>query len=324
MLAVALFSILLIAVVYLAGPRVSLDTDFTLPVLPPDLDNYLHQSEGGCNDIAEGAEKTIHWANSETKEKTPFAFVYFHGFSATRQESMPVPEQIAEHFNSNIFYTRLTGNGRSDEAMAQGSVNSWINDASEAMAIAAQIGHRTIIIGSSTGASLGWWIANQPTFASQIEALVFFSPNFGLAKFGDGLLAGPWGKQLARIILGKYYETEVMSPEHLKYWSTRYPTESLLPMMGLVKLATRFNPDNFKKPVFIAYSPHDDTVDAKKIKHFYEQLPGPKEALVIDEVDATSQHVICGDILAPQNTKRATASITAFLDSELQSSASAS
>ena len=318
MLIAALFSILLIAVVYLAGPRVSLDTSFTSPVLPQDLDDYLYQSEGGCNDIADGAEKTIHWANNQTKEKTPFAFVYFHGFSATRQESMPVPQQIAEHFNSNIFYTRLTGNGRSDEAMAQGSVNSWINDASEAMAIAAEIGHRTVIIGSSTGASLGWWLANQPSFSSQISALVFFSPNFGLARSGDGLLAGPWGKQLARIILGKYYETEVLSPEHLKYWSTRYPTESLLPMMGLVKLATRFSATNFNKPVFIGYSPHDDTVDANKIKHFYEQLPGPKEALVIDEAGATSQHVIVGDILAPQNTKKATEKVIAFLDSKLR------
>lgn len=291
-----------------------MDTHFGIPELPDDLDAYLLEDESKHTDITPGAEKKIVWANPATKNKTRFAFVYLHGFSATRQESLPVPDNIATHFDSNIYYARLTGNGRSDDAMAKGSVNKWINDAAQALAIADTIGERTIIIGCSTGASLGWWIAHQEVFKKQIHSLVFFSPNFGVADARAGILLWPWGAQIARAITGDYRESEPVSAEHEKYWACRYPTESLLPMMGMVKLTEHYRPSQTPFPVHITYSPHDDTVNASKIQSFYNQLNATKEALVIDEPEAASQHVIVGDILAPQNNDRVTKSVIAFIN----------
>ena len=296
------------------GPRVALDTHFGIPELPDDLDAYLLDDEARHADITPGAEKKIAWADPELKNKTRFAFVYLHGFSATRQESMPVPGDIARHFESNIYYARLTGNGRSDDAMAKGSVNKWINDAAQALAIADRIGDQTIIIGCSTGASLGWWIAHQQAFRKQIHSLVFLSPNFGVADPRAGILLWPWGAQIAKAITGEYRESEPVSPEHEKYWACRYPTESLLPMMGMVKLTEDHSPKQTPFPVHVTYSPYDDTVNASKIRSFYDQLSSTKEALVIDQPEAASQHVIVGDILAPQNNDRVTGSIIAFIE----------
>ena len=309
--------LLIIVVLYLAGPKVSVDTSFTIPDLPDDLDDYLQRAEARFDDVTDGTEKVIRWANPSTKEKTPLAFVYFHGFSATRQESMPVPEMIAGHFNSNIYYTRLTGNGRSSDAMALGTVNRWVNDASEALAIAAEIGERTIIIGCSTGASLGWWASCQKEFQQQIAALVFFSPNFGVADKRGTLLTVRWGRQLAKAIIGKYRETEAHSEAHAKYWTLRYPTESLLPMMGMVKVARRSTPSLCNQPVFIAYSPHDDTVSASRIQQFYQKLTCRKRILAIDAPDDLSQHVIVGDILAPQNNRKVTDAAIDFIETEI-------
>ena len=157
MLIVTVSVLAFLALIFFMGPRVPVDTSFTKPELPDDLDLYLIQAEAGCNDIKEGAEKTIVWADAEQR-KTRYAFVYFHGFSACRQESEPVPTDIARHFESNIFYTRLGGNGRADDALAEGSVNKWISDAAEALSIAERIGEKTIIIGCSTGATIAWWI----------------------------------------------------------------------------------------------------------------------------------------------------------------------
>jgi len=318
MLYVFLFLLLAVAL-YLAGPKVSSDTSYTIPELSADLDAFLEQSESGCDDLTPGAEKVIHWANPVSKARTPLVFVYFHGFSATRQESMPVPELVARHFNSNIYYARLTGNGRSADALAMGSVNRWVNDASEALAIAKEIGDRTIIIGTSTGASLAWWAGCQEVFRDQIEAMVFFSPNFGLADTRDKLLTIHWGKQLAEAVLGEYRENDEgsISEAHEKYWTIRYPTRALLPMMAMVNIAKKIKATHWKKPMFIVYSPYDNTIDANKVQKFYQTLTCRKRILEIDDPDAPSQHVIVGDILAPQNTERVTDAVIDFIEEDV-------
>jgi len=320
---IALTLLVLLFLALVLGPRVKVDTSYTVPTLPEDLDKYLKDSEAKFTDITPGAEKTIHWYTRSPSQKdyeqadeiqTDLAFTYFHGFSATRQESMPVPRRIADHFKANIYYTRLAGNGRSDEAMADGSVNSWVADAAEALSICKRLGKRTVIIGTSTGASLAWWVANQPEFKEQIAALVFFSPNFGLADAKGPLLAAPWGKQIAEMVIGPYRRGTVESEQHGKYWSTTYPTRALLPMMGLVKVAKKIPRRENKIPVFIIYSPHDTTVNASKIESFYDSITATKDRLVIDNPTATSQHVIVGDILAPENNDAATDNTIEFLE----------
>lgn len=254
------------------------------------------------------------WANPKKKNKTRFGFVYLHGFSATRQESAPVPDKIASHFESNIYYARLTGNGRTDDAMAKGSVNTWINDAAQAIAIGETIGEQVVIIGCSTGASLGWWIAHQDAFKNRIHSLIFFSPNFGVADPRARILLLPYGGQIAKAITGEYRSSPPVSEAHEKYWACRYPTVALLPMMGMVELSKDYAAHKTALPVHITYSPYDDTVDASAIRKFYEDLTSPKKALVIDQPDAASQHVILGDILAPQNNEEVIASVIEFIE----------
>ena len=316
-LAIILFVICVaLAAVFLLGPRVSIDASFRVPSLPDDLDNYLAESESAFSDITPGAEKKIIWASAQ-RTQTEYAFVYLHGFSATRQESAPVPDNIASHFNSNIYYARLAGNGRSADAMLDGSVNRWVNDAAEAMAIASKIGKRTVIIGCSTGATLAWWTANQPALSNDIAAMVFLSPNFGVADSRANLLLCPWGAQLARKVEGEYRESTPVSDAHGAYWTCRYPTTALLPMMGLVRLIRDYPATECKVPVHITWSKHDDTVSVKNIAAFYAALPQPKAGVELVQPEGASQHVIVGDILAPENNTRVTDSVIDFLSAHL-------
>ena len=80
--------------------------------------------------------------------------------------------------NANIFYTRLTGHGRSNAAMAEATVNDWANDAVEALEIGKQLGERVMIVGTSTGATLAAWLATYDQ-SNDILAHVWISPNFG-------------------------------------------------------------------------------------------------------------------------------------------------
>jgi len=306
-------SLLVFAIIFLIGPRVPSDTRFTRPELPDDLDDYLKQSESQCFDLKAGAEKTIIWAHKD-RRKTRYAFVYLHGFSACRQESEPVPSDIAQHFSSNIFYTRLAGNGRSDDALAYGSVNRWVNDASEALTIAERIGDITIIIGCSTGATIGWWISQQKEFKDKVGAMVFFSPNFGLVDKKSRILLWPWGQQIARAVAGKYRSSAPVNKQQALYWTNCYPVKALLPLMAMVRLARKYPASASDIPVYILYSNLDTTVDAEFIKEFYQNLTSQKTAIVIDDPDAASKHVLVGDILAPQNNVSTTRSVIEFIE----------
>ena len=93
-------------------------------------------------DIRPGLQKEIVWADPATKAKTPLAIVYIHGFSASKGEVRPLPDKVAAALGANLFYTRLTGHGQDGAAMANGSVNAWINDYAEAIAIGRAIGDR--------------------------------------------------------------------------------------------------------------------------------------------------------------------------------------
>ena len=313
MLTLAMLLIAVLVVLGIAGPRVQKDTRFTVPDLPEDLDGYLNDLESGCDDLTPGAEKTIFWKHKD-KRKTHYAFIYLHGFSACRQESEPVPSDIAAYFGGNIYYARLAGNGRSDDSLAEGSVNRWVNDASEALTIADRIGQQTIIIACSTGATIAWWIAQQDQFKKQIEAMVFFSPNFGVYDKKARFLLWPWGEQLAHATTGRYRSSEPATEQQAKFWTNRYPVKALLPLMAMVSLANKYPPSANTIPIYILYSNLDKTVDAQCTKAFYTKLESKKKSLLIDNQRATSKHILVGDIMAPQNNATVTRSVIEFLE----------
>ena len=104
--------------------------------------------------IRDGLEKEIVWADPMIHAKTPISIVYIHGFSASKGEVRPLADEIADQLDANLFYTRLTGHGQDGAAMTQGSVNAWINDYEEALAIGRAIGDKVVVIATSTGGSL--------------------------------------------------------------------------------------------------------------------------------------------------------------------------
>ena len=85
----------------------------TAPDLPDDLDAYLKQTEARFTDLRPNNEKLIVWADPSKKAKTPLSIIYLHGFSACRLEVAPLCDIVAHDLGANLFYTRLSGHGRS-------------------------------------------------------------------------------------------------------------------------------------------------------------------------------------------------------------------
>ena len=160
---IGLIVIAVLAIAFLLGPRVAVDTtvSFDPAAIGADPQAYLASQEAAVKGHPARPEKEIIWADPATKAKTPLAIVYIHGFSASKGEVRPLPDKVAAALGANLFYTRLTGHGQDGAAMADGSVNAWINDYAEAIAIGRAIGGKVVVIGTSTGASLATWAASQ-------------------------------------------------------------------------------------------------------------------------------------------------------------------
>lgn len=175
-----------LSLAFVLGPRVPVDTTirFDPSVFGDDPQAYVAKAEAAIPGIRDGLEKEIVWANPIVHARTPLSIVYIHGFSASKGEVRPLSNEVADQLDANLFYTRLTGHGQDGAAMTQGSVNAWINDCEEALAIGRAIGDKVIVISTSTGSSLATWAATQPGASDGVAAIAFISPNFGVQASG--------------------------------------------------------------------------------------------------------------------------------------------
>ena len=305
---------ILLVILFFAGPIAKIDTHLKMLALPNDLDLYLKQTEARFSDIVPGAEKTIIWANA-AKTKTPFSIVYLHGYSATRQETAPLSDQIAAQLGANLMYTRLTGHGRSETAMAEPTVNDWLNDTAEALAIGKRLGDKVIVIGTSTGGTLATWLAEQPN-TEAVVAYVLLSPNYAPKERMSELLAWPWGEQVAAFFVGPEYSWTPVNEQQAKYWTHRYPSKALVPMMGLVKFVRESKLENIHTPVLVIYSPNDKVINVEQVERAYSRMGARMKAIkpITYKVNYLN-HVLAGNILAPENTAAVATLIVDFVSS---------
>jgi len=283
-----------------------------------NIDDYLKSKEAIYSDIVENTEKVVHWAG-EAGQKTEFSIIYIHGFSASRQEVMPLPELVAKAFNANVYYTRLNGHGRSVEAMGEPSMQDWIDDTVEAYEIGQTIGEKVIVIGTSTGGTLLAWLEQQD-FADALFASILISPNFDVRDKKAYLLPYSLGMTVAKWINGPYYRFEVQNEIHAKYWTEKYPLEAVVPMVELVNEVYYMERSHITLPHLIIYSDKDEVIDPKAIKRYFSQLGGNQNQL--NEVVSQSvcgNHVLAGDACSPETTEEVTQSITSYINSLIES-----
>ncbi|MBZ9759588.1 alpha/beta fold hydrolase [Mesorhizobium sp. CA8] len=318
-LAVLGLAVILVAGFFL-GPRVPVDTTihFNPSVIGDDPQAYLAREEAAVPNIRDGLDKEIIWANPMVHAKTPLAIVYIHGFSASKGEVRPLPDDIAEELDANLFYTRLTGHGQDGAAMAQGSVNAWINDYEEALAIGRAIGDKVIVIGTSTGGALAAWAATQPGASDDVAAIAFISPNFGVKASGAELLTIPWGRQIAELVGGKERSLPARNALHEKFWTTKYPMRAVLPMAALTNLAYEAPVEKAKIPALFIFSDSDKVVRPDRAREIAGRWGAPHELVPVDDTGDPDNHVIAGDVLSPQTTAFLTQRIVVWVKALMQ------
>ncbi|MBB5516574.1 alpha-beta hydrolase superfamily lysophospholipase [Rubricella aquisinus] len=304
--------------VLLFGPREPDDGDlsFSPDSIGADVDEYLIWAETPFNDITEGVEKQVIWANPETREKTDLALVYVHGFSATAQEIRPVPDRVAEALGANLYFTRLTGHGRDGDALAAASVLDWRNDLAEAMEIGRRIGERVVLIGTSSGGTMATLAADDPRMNADLAGVILVSPNFKVANPAAALLTLPFARQWVPIVAGAERSWEGYNDDHRRYWTQRYPTVATLPMAASVRAANAVAFAAIEEPVLMIFSEDDTVIDHSRTVEVAGEWGGEVTLVRVDptELDDPDAHVIAGDILSPSQTDGVVATMVAWLE----------
>jgi len=282
--------------------------------LPDDLDTWLDQNERQAADrygLVPGTEKRI--TRFGEGNRTPYSVLYLHGFSATRQETAPLAATVAHALGANLFETRLAGHGRENGLLANVRAEDWLRDAVEALTIAAQLGERVIVIGTSTGATLAAAMLGHPAMHA-VDTIVMLSPNFVPNDPGAAWLTRPAGPLLARLLVGETRSWEPHNDAQARFWSTTYPTASAVEMMRLVDLANRQLPAEVPQRLLMFYSKDDTVVSAAAAVAVFEKTIAPQKAAIeiVDPGDP-SHHVLAGDVLSKQKTREIANDIVEFI-----------
>lgn len=303
----SLFGFVLALAVYFLGPVNEFGPDTPAPrVQPPadlmQLSPWLATQEAQWSDIRPGTAKHITWATAEG-QRTHWAVVYLHGFSASRLETYPLVHHVAQALEANLFETRLSGHGRTPEAMGEPLVQDWLADMHEALQVGRLLGDRVLVVGVSTGATLATWQAMRPEGQDQV-AYVMISPNLGPKNKKADVVNMPWGRELALLIEGPTRPGEPRTEAENLIWASHYPTRAVFPMMALVKRVRESDLSDFVSPVLVLYSKQDQTVEPREIEAWFERVGSTNKTLeVVTDSEAVRQHVLAGDARAPNSTQ---------------------
>lgn len=293
--------------------RVNRQIDFQDNSLPADLDAWLAAREADP-DIRPSARMRIVWAGSPGA-RTPLAVIYVHGFSASAEEIRPVPDRVAEALGANLFFTRLTGHGRSGDAMATATADDWIEDMAEAMAIGRRIGDRVLVISTSTGGTLTAIAATDPVLSGAMAGVVLISPNFRLnSGVAGAILDAPFARWWGPLVAGERRTFAAKNDRHAAYWTTDYPTLALFPMATLMREARAQDYATAKTPLLLIYSEQDQVINPAAIAPVRDAWGGPvqQDIRVMGPGDDPGSHVIAGDTLSPGQTAPVADLITAW------------
>jgi esterase/lipase len=301
--------VLLLIVVYFLGPQPS-SPKYTkeLPEIPAEpalLEKYIKDHEA-LHKLKPDNEARIIWFNDSAKQKTDYAVVYLHGFSASQEEGDPVHTLFAKQFGCNLYLSRLAEHGiDTAEAMANLTADNLWNSAKEAYTIGKKLGKKLILLATSTGGTLALKLAAE---YPDIAGLILLSPNIAINDPLAWVANNHWGLQIAHLVKGKYNITDDTSALERQYWYNKYRIESVTELQELLETTMKGSLfEKIKQPVLLLYyykdeEHQDKTVKVSAMKRMFRQLGTPDSLKREIAVPNAGEHVI-GSYITSKDVK---------------------
>lgn len=278
--------------------------------LPTDFETFYQQklAESKALNARRGnEEKLIRFA-----PKTNIAFLYIHGFTASRGEGEYVMDSIANKYQANTYYLRLPGHGTNKEDHAAAKFSDYLTTGMDALQMVQQLGDTVIVVGVSMGGLVATWLTSQRP--DLVDALVLSSPFYDYAPITGNALKVPGALRVLRWVQGEERDMG-RSDEWRKrirdgydnYWYPEQLMQSLQSLEDLRNFAARDK--YFKKvspPVLMMYYYKDEAHQdgAAKVSAMIDaygkfestQNQDPRNRLVVmpeGEHVMMSEYVIC-------------------------------
>jgi len=301
--------IALIVAVYLLGPkapRPELKVDLPPAIQSPEqVAAMVEASESSFTNIKPGNASEIVWASDSLKNKTNYCLLYLHGFSASPMEGNPIHRSFANEFGMNAYIPRLAEHGLvTENALLNMTPDALWESAKLAFVQAKALGNEVIIMGTSTGGTLGLMLAAH--YKEDVAGLLLYSPNVRIYDKTAGLLDRPWGLQIVRLVMGGDYRVLEEDPETDPYWYNTYRVESLIYLQQLIRHSMKASVfSQVSCPVFTGYyfkdeDNQDNTVSVSAINWMFDQLATPTNQKVEMAFPEAGAHVIACDLTSGQ------------------------
>ena len=244
------------------------------------LHSQIDESEQRVPGIKPDNQARIVWAEAGTRRKTLYSLVYLHGLTACQADGAPIHTDVARRYGYNLYLSRLHGHGiESVDALCDLTPENFLESAVRAVNIGQAIGERVILMASSAGAMLALIIASQ---RPEIAGLVLYSPMIDFRRFSSAILTFPFGRTVARLLLGGN-RIETNDPEDIqRYWNSDFRIEALCATKRLIRLT--MNRSTFAKvcqPLFVGYyfknaREQDERVSVSRILEMFGQTGTPE------------------------------------------------
>ena len=290
---ILLYVLSVFAIIYLFGPHPEKPVyAVEMPAVPADavqLERYIKDMESR-RPVKPENEARIIWNNDSLKNKTEYAVVYLHGFSASQEEGDPVHQDFAKKFGCNLYLARLAEHGLDTaEALINLTADNYWESAKQALAIGKQLGEKVILMGTSTGGTQALQLA--AAYPNDVAALLLMSPNIAINDPAAWILNNHWGLQLARLVKkGDYNIASDQRDIYKKHWYSKYRLEGTVALQEM--LETSMNKETFAKvnqPLLLLYyfkddAHQDNVVKVSAMKKMFEEVSTPiglKKAVAI-------------------------------------------
>ena len=295
---------IVLVIIYLLGPHPATPKYNTaMPVVPAisALQSFVAANEA-THKLRPDNEARIVWANDSVKQKTDYAIVYLHGFSASQKEGDPVHRNIAKQFGCNLYLARLAEHGiDTTEQLMNLTADEYWESAEQALAIGKQLGNKVILMGTSTGGTQALQLA--AAYPNDVAALILYSPNIAINDANAWILNSPWGLQIARLVRGGNYNIpEDDRPVYKQYWNKPYRLEATVALQEMLETTmknTTFN--KIKQPTLLLYfykdeQHQDPVVKVSAMKEMFTELGTADTLKKAIAMPNTGDHVIASPL----------------------------
>jgi esterase/lipase len=316
-----LMIVAVLAIVYLFGPTPEHPVyEKILPAINAPVEEYVKNIEA-AHKIKPGNQAEIVWANDSLKQKTEYAIVYLHGFTASKEEGNPVHKNIAKEFGCNLYLSRLAEHGLdTTDVLINLTAEKYWQSVKEALAIGKQLGNKIILMSTSTGGTNALQLA--AAYPNDISSLILLSPNIAINDPMAWVANNHWGLQIGKLVMkGDYVNSKDQRDIFKKYWYSHFRLEGVSALQEMLETTmTKETFEKVKQPALLLYyykdAVHQDSVvKVSAMLQMYDELGSVNKRKVA--MPNTGDHVL-GSPIKSKDVEGVQREIEKFMKEVLQ------